>query len=290
MDDAMTGVANVEQAEAWNGDDGRYWVAQHDRHEAMLATITPHLFEAAGIQPADRVLDIGCGCGGTTRTAGHAARDGRAFGVDLSRPMLDVAERLTAAEGLTNVAFGQGDAQVHPFGEGAYDVAISRFGLMFFSDPRAAFANIAAAVRPGGRVAFLCWQDAFRNEQFAIPLRAAMAHVPLPDLGRDGPGPFSLADRAKVEALLAGAGCTDVRVDAVSEDVWLGGDVKDVIGYLRAMPMVQSMISQATDQEVSARILAEVAEGFAPYRRADGVWARSSAWLVTAHCSGASAA
>jgi SAM-dependent methyltransferase len=278
----MARVANTDQAEAWNGDEGSYWVSQHARHEAMRERLTPHLLPAAHLSTTDRVLDIGCGCGGTTRAAARAAHDGSAFGIDLSRPMLDLAERAAAEEGPANVRFGQGDAQVYPFGTEAYDVAISSFGIMFFTDPPAAFANIVSALRVGGRLAFLCWQDVMCNQQFAIPLRAAMAHMPLPEMGRgDEPGPFSLADREKLKVLLTRAGCADVRIDAVNEPVRVGSDVEDVVSYFRGMPMVRRLIQDA-DEAVTARIFAAMAEGFAPHQGPDGVRVTSAAWLVTA--------
>src|SRR5207247_6258902 len=148
------------------------------------------------------VLDVGCGNGFTTRTAARLAHQGHALGVDLSAPMLECARRLADAEGLGNVRFAQGDAQVYAFDTGAFDVALSRFGMMFFADPRAAFTNIGGALRADGRLAFLCWQDAFANEWLAVPAGAALAHVPVPELGGAGPGPFSLAGRVAVAHLV----------------------------------------------------------------------------------------
>ena len=144
-------IVNVEQAEEWDGREGDHWVQHADRYDALSQRITPHLLDAGAVGAADRVLDVGCGCGLTSRAAAHAASAGSVLGVDLSAAMLQEAERRARAEGLTNVRFEQGDVQVHAFSPAAFDLAISRFGVMFFEDPVAAFANVASAIRPGGR-------------------------------------------------------------------------------------------------------------------------------------------
>src|SRR6266496_1032208 len=138
-------TANTAQSEAWNGDEGQYFVAQRARHERMGQQHTARLLATAAIGPAEVVLDVGCGCGETTIGAARAARSGRALGVDLSAVMLAEARRLAGREGVRNARFEQADAQVHAFPAAGFDVAISGFGVMFFADPHAAFANIAAA-------------------------------------------------------------------------------------------------------------------------------------------------
>lgn len=173
-------TANAEQARAWNGGNGQHFVAENARHRRTLEPHTARLLAAAGIQPDERVLDIGCGCGDTTIRAARSAPGGDALGVDLSAVMLAEARRLAAREHLGNVRFEQADAQVHPFQAAAFDVAMSRFGVMFFGDPAAAFANVAAALRPGGRLAFVCWQDPAKVEFFSLPLLAIAPYVSLP--------------------------------------------------------------------------------------------------------------
>ena len=140
-----------------------------DFYDAELRAHHEHLRPAYGISPGDEVVDIGCGTGLTTREAARAAAPGGVVGVDVSERMLERARQATAAERLGNVRYELGDAQVHRFDPARFDVAISRFGTMFFSDPAAAFANIAAALRPEGRLVLLVWQRREHN-QWALSL------------------------------------------------------------------------------------------------------------------------
>lgn len=150
----MSTVVNTGQAEAWNGPVGQHWANHHERYDGMLASFDEALFTAAGIEEADRVLDVGCGSGSTTRRAARLAGRGHAVGVDISEPMLARARSLST--GIGNVSYEWGDAQVHPFPADGHDVAISRGGVMFFADHTAAFTNIGRSLRPGGRLAFVC--------------------------------------------------------------------------------------------------------------------------------------
>ena len=149
--------ANAAQAAEWDGPAG----AHRTRHAAVFdAEARPHnerFRAAAGVGHGDRVLDIGCGTGQSTRDAARAAVAGSALGIDLSAQMLEHARRVSSEQGLTNVSFQQADAQVHRFPAGGFDVAISRFGSMFFDDPVAAFGNIGQALRPGGRLVLMVW-------------------------------------------------------------------------------------------------------------------------------------
>jgi SAM-dependent methyltransferase len=209
------------------------------------------------------------------------------LGLDLSAPMLDVARRLAAEEGVTNVDFVQGDAQVHPLPPASFDVVFSSFGVMFFADPAAAFGNLAAALRPGGRLAFVCWQDGTHNELFSIPLRAFRAHAPgLPGLA-DGEDPF--ADPAWVTALLTNAGLTEVRVDPVREPARLGSDVADVVDHTSGMQRIRTLLAELGDAALAERVLATMSEEYAARERPDGVWIDAAAWLVTASAAPATA-
>ena len=289
----MSRAANAAQAQRWNGESGRYWVAHRERHLAGHRHLLPHLFGAAAISAGERVLDVGCGCGATTIAAARAARGpaaagprvpgggepGSAVGLDLSRPMLNVARSLTAQADVANAGFVQGDAQVCPLRPESCDVMISSFGVMFFDDPAIAFASMAAALRRRGRMAFLCWQHDMHNELFAIPLRAFAAHMRLP--GRAAG--YLFTEPRWVTELLSGTGWGDIRVNAVSEPAWMGSDVADVMSYVRGMPMIRNLAAGLGNEAQTERVLAAIAEEYAARERPDGVWVRADAWLVTTH-------
>ncbi|NJC70619.1 class I SAM-dependent methyltransferase [Planosporangium thailandense] len=275
----MSTVVNAEQVQRWNGDTARRWIAQRERHASVRERLTPHLLRAAAVSPGDRVLDVGCGCGETTvAVARSAGPDGGVLGLDLSGPMQEVACRLAAEAGVANLRFVQGDAQVYPLPPAAFDLVISSFGVMFFDDPAAAFGNLRTALRPGGRLAFLCWQDALRNEVFAIALRAFMRHAQLPAAVDDD----LFADPRRVIDLLGGAGFTDIRVAAVHERARIGSDFADVMGYVRSTSKVRELMARLGDEVLARRVLATMAEEFAARQDRDGVWVRAAAWLVTA--------
>jgi len=283
-------VANAAQVQRWNGPSGRYWIEHRERHLAEHQRLTPHLFQAAAISPGERVLDVGCGCGTTTISAAQAARGtgadgfdvarlgGVAVGLDLSGPMLDVARQLATEAGTANVRFVRGDAQACPLRQNSCDVLISNFGIMFFDDPAAAFASIAAILRPGGRLAFLCWRDDTENEVFAIPLRAINACSQWPDPAADD----LFADPRRMRELLSRTGWHEIAITPVTEQAWIGSDVDDVMAYIRGMPRISDLIAGLDDPAAAERALTAVAEQYAARQTPDGVWVRAAAWLVTA--------
>ena len=177
--DLQVDATNAEQLKAWDGGEGDYWAAHADAYDASVVRYHRPLLDAAAIDPSDRVLDIGCGTGQTTRDAARLAVAGSALGIDLSSSMLDVARTRAEQEGIHHATFVQGDAQVHPFEPESFDVALSRTGSMFFGDAAAAHANIARAIRHGGRLALAVWQPISENEWFASfvgALAAGRAH------------------------------------------------------------------------------------------------------------------
>jgi SAM-dependent methyltransferase len=276
-------TTNQAQAQRWNGASGQHWIEHRERHLAEHQFLTPHLFRSAAIVPGERVLDVGCGCGDTTIRAAQAAGGtagaaGGAVGLDLSAPMLAVARRLAETAGAANARFVRGDAQARPLRRGVFDVVISNFGIMFFADPRAAFASLAAVVRPYGRMAFLCWQDDTRNEVFTLPLRAFGAHAQLL-----GPAAADLfVDPRQITGLLSRTGWEDIRVAPVNEPAWIGSDVDDVMSYVRGMPMIRNVTASLDDPALTERVLAAVAGQYHERQRPDGIWVRAAAWLVTA--------
>jgi SAM-dependent methyltransferase len=216
--------SNVEQLRSWDGGEGSYWAANADDYDHAVAEHHRALMAAAAVADADRVLDVGCGTGQTTREAARAATVGSALGVDLSSAMIGEARRRAVAEGLANVSFEQFDAQIHPFEAEAFDVVISRSGAMFFGDLVVAFTNIGRALRSGGRLVLLTWQPLSANEwirEFSGALAAGRNASPPPP---DAPGPFSLSDPDRVRAVLTSAGFSDIELTALTAGMWFGTD------------------------------------------------------------------
>jgi SAM-dependent methyltransferase len=276
-------MANAEQVRQWDGPDGEHWVAEQDRYDRMNAGFGERIVAALAPQPGERILDVGCGNGALVLSiAPLVAPDGSATGLDISGPMLDNAARRVAEAGLSNVRFEKGDAQVHALPEASFDGLVSRFGVMFFEDPVAAFANLARALRPGGRVVFACWQHVMENEWIIVPSGAALAHVPMPDLGAPGgPGPFAFAEPDRVQSVLGDAGYVDVDLEPVTSPMWFGTDVDDAVGFMKHSG-VGSALMEDVDDDTAARAWAAVAEALQPYATPDGVVLSGAAWLVSA--------
>ncbi|MER6914826.1 class I SAM-dependent methyltransferase [Streptomyces sp. NPDC000594] len=284
-----TGIPNASQAEAWNGYEGAHWAAQQDRWSAVNSGFDRPLLDAAAIVDGERVLDIGCGGGGTTRLAARAAGRGHALGLDLSGPVLERARALSTGEEGGNVSFVQGDAQVHPFPPGSFDIAISRFGVMFFEDPVAAFTNIAGALRPGGRVALLCAAEPEGNE-WLTAFGSLGDLLPLQGFGAPGgPGMFSLADAGTATSLLTSAGFLDVRARHLrAPGIW-GRDAADAARFLLDSGPGRHLLSQA-GPGTRETALERLTTRLRPYESADGLRLHGTGWLLTATTAGAATA
>ena len=213
-------------------------------YDAELRQHNEALRRACGIQFRDHVLDIGCGTGQTTRQAARTAQAGSALGADISAPAIERARQLARAEGLRNVTFERANAQVHRFPQERFDLAISRFGTMFFDDHIAAFANIRRALRPAGHLVMMVWQTHERNEwDVAIhqSLKAAEEPMALPS---GGPDPFSLADPPAVTEILEAAGFADVAFTDVREPVYYGPDVTTALDWVRGFTCTSNALKR----------------------------------------------
>jgi SAM-dependent methyltransferase len=257
------------------------WRPDHSGYDAELQRYNEVLHPAGGIQPHDHVLDIGCGTGQTTRQAARAAQAGTALGVDISAAAVERARELARAAGLDNITFEHANAQNHRFPQEHFDLAISRFGTMFFDDPGAAFANIRRALRPAGRLVMMVWQAHERNEwDLAIhrSLRAADGPV---IAASEGPDPFSLADPPTVKAILAAAGFSGVTLTDVHEPVYYGPDVTAALDWVRGFTCTNKLLARL-DPAAATRALGRLRETLAAHLTDDGVWYDSRAWIVTA--------
>ncbi|MGH3629974.1 MAG: class I SAM-dependent methyltransferase [Sciscionella sp.] len=271
--------SNAGQLQAWDGDTGDFWAAHAQRIDDGVAGYREKFLTTAAIGDAEQVLDIGCGAGQTSRDAARCAPGGSVLGVDLSLSMIELARRLARREQLANAQFQQADAAIHPFAEGCFDLAISRHGAMFFGDPLAAFANLARALRPGGRLVLLSWQ-AFDANEFISTFRTILAagrDVPAPRAGM--PGPFAHADPDRVRALLTSAGFTDVRLDGLREPMYFGSDVTDAVEFVTAQ---HAALLADLDPDSRASALRQLRASMAAHSGERGVHYGSAAWLIQA--------
>ncbi|WP_055585355.1 class I SAM-dependent methyltransferase [Peterkaempfera griseoplana] len=276
----MRASVNDQQDQAWNGDEGRHWADHHERWNAVNGEFNEPLLRAAAIASGDHVLDIGCGAGQTTRLAARHAGEGQVVGLDLSQAELDRARELAAAEQLANVRFVRGDAQVHPLPSGVFDAAISRFGIMFFADPVAAFANVGRSLRPGGRVALLCKADPRRCEWVRV-FDVLRPFCPVPDFTIGEPGMFSLADPVTIRRVFGDAGFEQVETTLVEAPMTFGRDADDAAGFLLGSGPVRFVMEQA-DPAAAERVRDALSEALRPYEQPDGVRLNGAAWLITA--------
>lgn len=271
--------SNLEQLRAWDGAEGAYWAARAESFDRAVARYDAPFFAAAAIRPDDRVLDIGCGSGGTTREAARRAPHGGVVGVDLSSAMLDRARQAAELEGLANVRFVQADAQVYRFADRAFDAAISRTGAMFFADPVAAFTNVGHALRPGGRLALLVWQAPTANEWISEIMRTFSAGRQLPAPPAGAPGPFSLADTDRIRAILGAAGFVGVEARSHAEPMWFGHDALEAVDFIHG---VAGWMLDGLDEAARSRALEDLRSSAMAHVTPVGVEFGSATWLVTA--------
>jgi SAM-dependent methyltransferase len=274
---------NAAMAELWNGRSGENWIRFDEHHNRGLRPWGEAVLAAAAPGASERVLDVGCGTGWMTRTAARATGDGHALGLDISEMLVARARESATAEGVGNVSFTVGDAQDHPFEPASVDVAISRFGVMFFADAAAAFANVGRALAPGGRLAFACWQDLPHNHWILVPLGAMTAVAGMPEPPPpDAPGPWSLSDPDRVRSVLGAAGFTDVALESVEAPMWLGDTVEEAYDFVRGSSNVRLLL-EGKDAETVARALDALRTTLDGVEVGDaGLALPGAAWLVTA--------
>jgi len=267
---------NAEMIEYWNGDGGKRWITARDRMDRSLAAISDTLIAFAEPRRGERVLDIGCGCG--TTTIELARRTGvPAFGVDISAPMLEVARERAGKD----ASFVVADASSYAF-EPGFHLVFSRFGVMFFSDPVAAFANIRRAVKPGGRLAFACWRALEHNTWAAAPLAAARPLLPpAPPIDPLAPGPFAFADGERLCRILASAGFRDASVAAHASKMWLGDTLDEAVTEILTIGPLARLAAELPDA-TRAQIRERVSAALAPYVAPDGVALPAAVWLAGA--------
>ncbi|MGY2051923.1 class I SAM-dependent methyltransferase [Methylobacterium sp. JK268] len=267
----------ISQAEYWNGEAGERWARMQDALDTAFAPLTEALLAAAGLRPGERVLDIGCGCGETALLAAAAVGpEGAVTGLDVSRPMLARARTRTPPG--APVRWIEGDAQTLALAPD-HDVVLSRFGVMFFEDSAAAFANLRRGLRPGGRAALLCWQALPANAWIAVPREAMLRLVPPPEPPvPDAPGPFRFAEPGLLPGLLARAGFAEARAVPISRDLTLGRDREEGARFALTLGPTSALVRDLGEAD-RTRVQAAVA---AALPATGPVVLGAACWLATA--------
>ncbi|WP_333976249.1 class I SAM-dependent methyltransferase [Burkholderia cepacia] len=278
---------SADQVGDWNGQSGERWVINQARLDALVAVFGQAAIEAAAPAMGERVLDIGCGAGASTLAlAARVGAGGQVLGVDISEPLIERARALARHD--TPALFQVADASRAELPEGAFDILFSRFGVMFFDDPTAAFTHMRRALRPGGRVAFVCWRGAAENDWMRLPVGALKGILPpsaLPD--PKAPGPFSFGDREHVARILTAAGFTEIVISPFDAAVPFGeGETRDaaiddaVRMTLEVGPLSRALAGQPDD--IRARASAAVRAAFASLPGEGAVMINGAAWVVMA--------
>jgi SAM-dependent methyltransferase len=277
---------NAQQIEYWNEVSGKRWVEIGDVIDAQIAPLGETAMDRARIEYGEHVLDIGCGCGQTTlELAARVGERGSVLGLDISGPMLARArDRATEAK-VTNARFQQADAQTHEFGGSDMDLVFSRFGVMFFASPVEAFTNFFSALRPGGRLTFVCWQRLDRNPWMHLPMIAAARHLPPdgPPPEPNAPGPFAFADQERVEAILGDSGFQNIQHESLERDLLVGGgrSLDETVEFLAQLGPAGAMLREAS-ADLKSRVMNEIHGAIKPFNDKGGVRMPSATWIVSA--------
>ncbi len=281
-------MSNIQTAPThdWNGDSGNRWAANLARLDVMLEEFGSAAIRAANAQPGERILDIGCGSGTSTLALSEqVGPDGYILGVDISEQLVEVASALVPAT--SPVEFRCADAATAPLPSHAFDLLFSRFGVMFFDDPVAAFAHMRGALKPGGRLAFVCWRGAQENDWVRLPMAAIRDIVHPAPADPNAPGPFAFGDRQRLAGILAAAGFTAIDITPFDTTISYGGGATRDAAIDDALDMafqVGPLSRTLADQpdEVRAAAARAVRSAFAKRPGETSVLIDGAAWIVTA--------
>ncbi len=274
---------NSDQIEYWNGETGTKWVDAQERMDPVLAPAGNATMDMVGVARGERVIDLGCGCGGTSlELAERVGLFGSILGVDISTAMLQRAAQRAAERTLGHVMFVNADASSYRFEEDAFDLAFSRFGVMFFRNPVEAFTNIHKALKSGGRLGFVCWQPMVKNQWVMLPRDIALRHVEAsePPHPHD-PGPFAFADPDRVQGILGDAGFADVNVTAHDTTMRNTGTIDEVTHFLTYFGPASRLLAE-TDEAVKKKVEGEVREEVIARHDGAGVSLDAAMWIVIA--------
>jgi SAM-dependent methyltransferase len=281
MSQATVSSVNAEQLEFWNSAGGEAWAQHQEQLDRLIAPLGLEALRTLAVEPGERLLDIGCGCGQTTLDlAARVGPRGRVLGIDISIPMIEVARRRPPPEPGARPEFRLLDAQSGDLGLGVFDAAFSRFGVMFFSDPVAAFANIRGSLQANGRLSFVCWRPLAENPWIQAPLNAAVDFLPpQPPADPWAPGPFAFADAGRVRSLLLDAGFRSVTIEPFDTHIG-GGDIEQMLKLAIRIGPLGSVLRE--NPQLRDRAAGAVRKVLTHYATPQGVMMPAAVWIVLA--------
>jgi ubiquinone/menaquinone biosynthesis C-methylase UbiE len=275
---------NIKQKQFWSGAGGDVWVDKQREMDIMLNPLGERVIQGLDLKEETKILDIGCGCGATTLEIAKLVNQGEVIGVDISEPMLERATQTASDMALTNISYQVKDVQVDEMPNKYFDIAFSRFGVMFFEDPFEAFNNINHSLKDDGQLSFVCWQHASLNPWQSLSIQVIKEFLDLPAPPPKSPGPFAFEDKSYIEEILNASGFRDIEIKDNQEDIVMfsGKSIREACeDYLTINPVVTEMLKNSPS-ELREEILEALIGKFSNYHKDDGLLFPSATWIVTA--------
>ena len=275
---------NIKQKQFWSGAGGDVWVDKQREMDIMLNPLGQKAIGQLILEEHTKILDIGCGCGATTIEIAKMIPKGHVTGLDISIPMLDRAEKFASEMSLSNIDFQVKDVQTEEINSNHYDIAFSRFGVMFFEDPYEAFKNINQAIKENGQLVFVCWQNPSLNPWQSLSLQVIKEYLDLPSPPPKSPGPFAFEDKDYIEDILKGTDFKDISIADNQEDIVMfsGKSIREACeDYLTINPVVTEMLKNSGN-ELKEEILEALIAKFSSFHNNDGLLFPSATWIVSA--------
>ena len=274
---------NLKQKEFWSGSGGDVWVNKQSEMDIMLNPLGTKAISKLDLSKATKIIDIGCGCGATTLEIAKQLGEGEIIGVDISEPMLARAAKNASDQSLSNANFQVLDVQVDDM-PSDFDIAFSRFGVMFFEDPYQAFSNIYKSLKENGQLSFVCWQNPPLNPWQSLSLQVIKEYLDLPSPPPKSPGPFAFEDKNYISDILNQSNFKDIEIEDNQEDIVMfsGKSIEEACeDYLTINPVVTEMLKNSKE-ELKDEILQALILKFSEFHNGDGLLFPSATWIVTA--------
>ena len=275
---------NIKQKQFWSGAGGDVWVDKQREMDIMLNPLGERAIQGLDLSGERKILDIGCGCGATTLEIAKIVNQGEVIGVDISEPMLERATQTASDMALTNISYQVKDVQVDEMPNKHFDIAFSRFGVMFFEDPFEAFKNINHSLKDDGQLSFVCWQNASLNPWQSLSIQVIKEFLDLPAPAPKSPGPFAFEDKSYINEILTESGFRDIEIKDNQEDIVMfsGKSIREACeDYLTINPVVTEMLKNSPT-ELREEILEALIGKFSDFHNNDGLLFPSATWIVTA--------